>query len=234
MSAVISGYDDQPGADEMLPAVLVQACVTVLDVAGAGLSITDELRVPLGASDNRVARAERLQTTLGEGPCLSATATSEPLVADQDMMATRWPMFYRELLSQTPFRSIASLPLRSINDQRLGALDLYSSQPDAFNSVRMNQIHTDVADSIAAILFDPHTAAFPPGQVPAAWLFNASVRKRMNVWVAVGMVIEHAGVSNADALAALRAYAFGHDATIDDVADQVTTRRLRPDTLLPT
>ena len=50
---------------ELLPMVFVRAAVTVLPVAGAGLSMTNHLRVPLAASDEDVAAAERLQTTLG-------------------------------------------------------------------------------------------------------------------------------------------------------------------------
>ena len=232
MSVVMRGYDAQTSADDMLPAVLTRACVRVLAVAGAGLSITDQLRVPLGASDDLVARAERLQTTLGEGPCLTATAAREPLIADQDLMATRWPMFHRELLDQTPFRSIASLPLNSLDHQRLGALDLYSTEPNFVPSTRLADITTNVADPIAGILFDPAPAPFQRGAVSSAGLTNPPVTIRMNVWVAVGILIEHATLNNADALAALRAYAFSHDMTLEDVATEMSTRRLDPDTLL--
>jgi hypothetical protein len=232
MSVVIKDYDAQTSAEDLLPAVLARACVTVLGVAGAGLSITDELRVPLGASDDLVARAERLQTTLGEGPCLSATAQREPLIADQDLMATRWPLFHRELLEQTPFRSIASLPLNSVNHQRLGALDLYSTDSHFVVPARVADITTKVADPIAAILFDAPTAPFERGVDSSGWLTSPSATTRMNVWVAVGILIEYATLSNADALAALRGYAFSHDMTLDDVATEMSTKRLNPDTLL--
>jgi hypothetical protein len=232
MSVVIKDYDAQSGAEDMLPDVLARACVTVLGVAGAGLSITDELRVPLAASDDLVARAERLQTTLGEGPCLSATAEREPLIADQDLMATRWPIFHRELHAQTPFRSIASLPLNSVDHQRLGALDLYSTEPHFMHPRGVAEISANVANAIAAILFDTANAPFQRGAVSSAWLVKPPAATRMNVWVAVGILIEHATLSNADALAALRAYAFSHDMTLEDVATEMSTRRLDPATLL--
>jgi hypothetical protein len=72
-TAVRQTYREHSADAELVPMVLCQACVQVLPVAGAGLSITDQLRIPLGASDEVVARAERLQTTLGEGPCLTAS-----------------------------------------------------------------------------------------------------------------------------------------------------------------
>jgi len=63
------------------------------------------------------------------------------------------------------------------------------------------------------------------------WMNNHLVNQRMNVWVAVGILIEHAGLSNADALAALRAYAYGHSVSLDDIAHKLTARRLHPDAL---
>jgi hypothetical protein len=53
--------------------------------------------------------------------------------------------------------------------------------------------------------------------------------QRMNVWIAVGILIEHDGVSNGDALAASRAYPYGHGASLDDIAD-----RSPPDDFIPT
>ena len=50
------------------------------------------------------------------------------------------------------------------------------------------------------------------------WMTNQPVAQRMNVWTAIGIMIEHAGLTNADALTALRAYAFGHNASLDDIA----------------
>jgi hypothetical protein len=50
--------------------------------------------------------------------------------------------------------------------------------------------------------------------------------------VAVGILIEHAGLTNADALAVLRGYAYGHSASLDDIADHLATQRMHPDELL--
>lgn len=233
MSVVTSRLSNDAQADAVLPAVLAQACVTVLKVAGAGLSITDELRVPLGASDDVVVRAERLQTTLGEGPCLSATEAQHPLIADHDTMAKQWPVFHRELLEKTPFRSIVSLPLSSLNRQRLGALDLYSTEPDFFPAARVAEISTDIADPMAAILFDATMISPRREDTMSSWLTSPSAATRMNVWVAIGMIIQHTNRANGDALAALRAYAFSRQQTLEEVATELSTRQLRPEAILP-
>ena len=70
-------------AIELLPVLLARACARVLGVAGAGISVfADDYRVPLGASDNDASSAERLQFTLGEGPCLDAYHHAQPFRGD--------------------------------------------------------------------------------------------------------------------------------------------------------
>jgi len=95
--------------DKLRPTVLAQACVAVLPVAGAGLSVIHRLRVPLGPSDDQA--AERLQSTLGEGPCLAAVEQAGPVMGDSATIARRWPTFDVELQERTPFRFLVSLPL---------------------------------------------------------------------------------------------------------------------------
>lgn len=51
-------------------------------------------------------------------------------------------------------------------------------------------------------------------------------------WVAVGLLIEHGNVSSINALDLLGAYSFGQDTTLDDTADQLTTKRLLPNAVL--
>lgn len=232
VDAVTQVYTLVGAGAELLPMVLAQACVRVLPVAGAGLSVTDQLRIPLGASDELAARAERLQTTLGEGPCLSATASEKALMFDSATMASRWPVYYEELVAQTPFRSVASFPLASRHRPRFGALDLYSTDPtvQAFSSIV--ELGTAVVGPIAQVLLEtPALDSTINGPVPA-WMANDSVTGRLNVWVAVGMLIEHGHLSSANALDVLRAYSFGHGTSLDDTADQLTSQRLHPSAVL--
>jgi hypothetical protein len=232
MSAVLTAFDAHAQGAEALPMILTEACVLVLPVAGAGLSITDdELRVPLGASDEVAVRAEVLQVTLGEGPCLDASASTDPLTSGEEEMRRRWPMFHRELLLKTPFRGVASFPLRSRRRRRFGALDLYVTDPEDLHRLSVNRVKRDIADQMASMLFDAPATTLLDVQMPV-WMNSQSVTDRMNVWVAVGILIEYARLSNDDALAALRAYAFGNNQNLDQVADQLTHRRLLPQEVL--
>jgi hypothetical protein len=224
----VVGVQDAP---ELLPLVLVQACVAMLPIDGAGLSLTQQLRVPLSATSELVTRAERLQTTLGEGPCLTVSGRHAPLVADLAVISARWPVFHGELLRQTPFRSVASLPLRMPDGHTLGAVDLYSCDASAAAFAVIPEIGADVAEQMAAFLMGSTSwLAGSADDVTSA--DSSAISQRMNVWTAIGMVMERGVLANADALALLRAAAFANDLTLDDLAARVTSREVGLDALV--
>jgi hypothetical protein len=217
---------------DLLPMVFAQAAVSVLPIDGAGLSITGHLRIPLAATDQHVVTAEQLQTTLGEGPCLTAVSSGRPIVADLDTMAVRWPTFHQELSSQTPYQSVASFPLLSSAGSLTGAMDLYSISPDTFGRRELDEIDAAVAVPITAVLFQQSVTDELDWLGMPTWLTQDSVDERMNVWVAVGMSMQRLSMSNSDALALLRGYAYSHSLTLDHVARLVTNLGLEPEELL--
>ena len=81
--AVRFSADDSSGADR-----LCRACVGVLRVDGAALSITNggSTQGTLGASNDLSRRLDELQFTFGEGPCLDSvrngTRSSSPDLQD--------------------------------------------------------------------------------------------------------------------------------------------------------
>lgn len=93
---------------ELLPTRLMRAAAAALPVTAAGISAFTgyRQRVPLGASDDTAALAERLQFTAGEGPCITAHARLQPVYATAQIMAWQWPTFHAELVANTPYRTI--------------------------------------------------------------------------------------------------------------------------------
>jgi hypothetical protein len=229
---VTEAFTDGAASVDLLPMVFVRAAVSVLSVAGAGLSMTDHLRIPLAATDESVVLAERLQTTVGEGPCLTAVTVGHPLVADLDTMAASWPTFHERFAAECPYRSIASFPLRATLGTYVGALDLYSTSPDTLSDHELDEVDAAVATPIASMLFRDAAVEEPDRSAVPAWLGKESVNERMNVWVAVGMSMERLKLTNLDTLALLRGYAYAHGLTLDQVAHQVTDQGLQPDELL--
>lgn len=228
-SAMLSAQPAQFDGPELLPVRLARATVQMLpEVDGAGISVLADpaLRVPLGASDPDAATAERLQFTLGVGPCLLAHATGESVVADDGMFAARWPQLYDELTAHTPYRAVIAVPLRH-QFRGLGALDLHlSGTPDL--STRTWDAAYTIADEIVAALVARTgrrdrrfaTTGDPP------WLDSPSAHRRQQVWMAVGMISVHLDTDTTDALAVLRAHAFVRGVDLDDLAEDLTSRRI--------
>jgi GAF domain len=217
---------------DLLPMVFVRAAVAVLPVSGAGLSMIDHMRIPLAASDQQVVSAERLQTTIGEGPCLTAVASGRPLVADLARMAADWPTFHERFVAETPYQSVAAFPLRSATGNQLGALDLYSTSPDTLTSSEVKEVDIAIAIPIASILFTNAAAGERDGLAMPIWLSRESVDERRNVWIAVGVTMERLKQNNEDTLALLRGYAYSHNLTLDEVARLVTDSGLQPEELM--
>ncbi|SDO71466.1 hypothetical protein SAMN04515671_1797 [Nakamurella panacisegetis] len=216
---------------EMLAVQLSMACVDVLPVDGAGISVFSSrtFRAPIGASNPGVAAAERLQFTTGEGPCLSAHASGDALVASESDMQARWPAFHAELVSGTPFRAIASFPLKD-GLFGLGALDLYFRV-----AARLDQLRWEEAGAVAALV--AQTLAEQPfratlsGEPAPDWLESPLAVDRTMVSIAMGMLTVAAELSFGDALAVLRAHAFGTNRTVDEVSADVVHRSLPIDDL---
>ena len=214
---------------ELRPVRLTQACVQALPASGAGLSLsTTAFRVPLGASDDIASHAERLQFTQGEGPCLDAALGQRMLVVTEADIARSWPSFAEQLFATTPYRALISLPLH-VAPGLAGALDLYLTGERQLAAVSLVDAAA-VTDEIGQALGDPApvTRASSPwaDETEPRWLQTDAARRRTNVWVAMGMLMSRVELTAADALATLRAHAYGRGEMLDDVADALVGGRL--------
>jgi hypothetical protein len=224
VAAVHADEEELPGP-ELLPERLARACVAVLPVDGAGMSLffAEDRRLPLGASDATAAMAERLQFTVGEGPCLTARATGQPVVADEEELFRSWPAFADALAARTPIRGVIGLPLQDPL-QDVGAVDLYLQSPAQVRDVGL-------ADALAVLSaltlrFAQAMAEEPHAESGPAWLDAPPAGRRAQVWQALGMINAGLELRTPDAMSLMRAYAYGHDAVLDEVADAIVQRRL--------
>jgi hypothetical protein len=220
-----------PEAAELLPVRLSVACCAVLGVDGAGVSVAgpDGQRVPLGASDELAARAERLQFTAGDGPCATAHQAREPVFAVLDDLRRRWLEFAELLTGQTPYRGVVALPL-SEAIAGLGAIDLYFCDEDAVARLDVFEAMA-VGDLVTTALSDAAVwSTWTPARGPA-WLHGPTAERRAAVWHAMGTTSLALDVDAAAALELLRATAWAAGSTVDDVAADVLAGRLDPTTL---
>jgi hypothetical protein len=221
--AVARSAPDLPGP-ELLPERLARACAEILPVDGAGISLffLSDRRLPLGASDDQAAETERLQFTVGEGPCLTAHASDRPVVAQEAEIRSRWPAFYDELVARTAVRDIISLPLAD-ETRGFGALDLYLVPPNDVHALTLHDALTVAREVVSTFHRLGRTDRDRKGP---AWLDSPAAERRSLVWQAMGFVNAGLGISSEDALALLRAHAYSEGLELDDLAVQVLSREV--------
>lgn len=223
--AADTGEDDD---GHLLPDRLARAAARVLQVDGAGLSVQvgTHGRCPLGASSVEAARAERLQFTVGDGPCLQAVASGHPQFLVTEDLRRRWPVFADLLLARTPYRGIVSLPVRHALAGS-GAIDLFFVDPadvaglDVFDAVA-------VGDLVSAALTDAAVWSTWSEAEGPAWLHSPPAVRRAAVWQAVALTSAELHLTAAEALALLRGHASAAARTVDSVAGDLVSGQLTP------
>jgi hypothetical protein len=218
----------EPAGPELLPERLARVCARTLGVDDAGLSLgaAGEPRVPLGASSETAALAERLQFTAGDGPCASAQQHQQPVFAAFADLERRWPAFARLLARHTPYRAVVALPIGETLAGP-GALDLFFTDErtvpelDVFEAMAVGDL-TSAALGDAAVW-----APWSPDGGPA-WLHGPAARERGRVWTAIGHVALARQVSGPAALDLLRSAARTAGCTVDDLAGDVLAGRVDP------
>ena len=168
---------------------------------------------------------EQLQYDLGEGPCVDAYHQDRP-VLEPDLAhpaVPRWLAFTGPAV-EAGVRAVFGFPLR-VGGVRLGALNLYC---DRSGSLTDDQ-HADalvMADVVAQAVLVLQADA-PPGVLGAELEVGADFHFVVNQ--AAGMVAAQLDGSVGQALIRLRAYAFGNDRPLAEVAEDVVARRIRFD-----
>ena len=168
MSGVLSEFARTLVTDFPIQGILdhlVLRIVDILPIEAAGVSLISPTSHPklIAGSDESAVRYEHLQTELGEGPCIAAFETDEPIaipnLADDD----RFPRFTEKALIEG-LGAVFTFPLR--NDARcLGALDLYRTTAGPLTTDEM---------AVAQTLAD----------VTTSYLLNAEARQAKTEFVA--------------------------------------------------
>ncbi len=132
---------------------LVERIVEVLPVTSTGVTLISPGMAPryIAASDESALRFERLQTDIGQGPCLVAYASGEAVSIPDLGADDRFPRFAPAALA-AGLAAVFTFPLRH-GDGRLGALDLYRDTPGELDPHDMDAAQT-MADVAAAYLLN--------------------------------------------------------------------------------
>lgn len=215
-----------------VPDALCTACVRLLPVSGASVSISGGRGIQMTwcASDRVAARLAELQYTMGDGPCHSALEQGAPVLAPDltaGRDARRWPIFAHEAVG-LGVSAVFSLPL-GVSGAALGTLDLYCdrvgglSEPDLRTALWVRDAVTYALMSTQPTHRGTEEAT---DEEVASWV-EASEADHTEVYQAVGMVMVQLDADPEQALDRMRARAFVEGRTVSQVAREVLARRLR-------
>jgi len=213
------------GSSELEITHVCEVAARVTGTTGAGIMLMagDVARGSLGTTDRTSATIEELQFALGEGPCVDAYQ-SDARIDEPDLAhpaVPRWLAFAGSAVDAGA-AAVFCFPLH-LGGVRLGALDLYRTTPgplsddEAADAVELADIAT------RAVLVLQADAA--PGRLAAE--LEAGSDLQLVVHQATGMIAAQLDVGVAQALISLRAYAFGNERPLAEVAADVVERRVR-------
>ena len=150
LSDVLSEFARTMATDFPIQAILdhlIMRIVEMLPITAAGVTLITPGEHPryIGASDASALLYEKLQTELGEGPCLLAYTTGRAVEVPELLDEQRFPNFTRRALAEG-MRAVFTFPLRN-GDHQLGALDLYRDSPGVLSpgALATSQTLADVA-----------------------------------------------------------------------------------------
>ncbi|MFD6070553.1 GAF and ANTAR domain-containing protein [Amycolatopsis lurida] len=205
---------------------ICELCVTELAVSGAGMSVmagslADGTQVLVHSTGAAAERLEDLQLTVGEGPSVDAFVSGGAvLVPDLDAEYDRWPA-YAPGAAGLGVAAVFSFPLQ-VGAARLGVLDLYRDTPGPL-SVRGLSGALALAEAGTVALLDDAEAA------QGARLLGQGEPHSV-VHQATGIVTVQLDVSLQEALIRIRAYAYTHHLSLNEVGGRIVRRELMLET----
>ncbi|MDX6220991.1 MAG: hypothetical protein QOD91_45 [Frankiales bacterium] len=217
-SSLANGYDVVDLLDE-----LVSNCARLLDVASAGLLLSDGLGVlhVMGASSEAARLLEVFQLQRAEGPCRDCFHTGEPVpVADLAEAGDRWPQFV-PAAQAAGFASVHALPMR-LRANTLGAMGLFGDIPGPLSEEDLTLAQA-LADVASVALVQDRAVNDRAAVVEQLQL---ALNSRVVLEQAKGVVAHIGDLDPGQAFAALRRYARNHNQRLTAVAQAVVSRVL--------
>jgi hypothetical protein len=195
--------------------------VDALRVDGAAIAALTHTpqRWPLVASDELADALETVQFTVGEGPCVQASATGSPvIVADLHAEApVRWPAFAATAARRLPeIGAVFAFALR-LDDVTLGSVNLYNRSPRTLTPTDITHASDAVAVAAAALVTAPGPVDNDHPPPPRA----SSLDQWRSMHLAIGVIAAQLDTAPAQALAHLRAHAFARGVLLSELATAV-------------
>ncbi|GAB3103639.1 ANTAR domain-containing protein [Isoptericola nanjingensis] len=209
LARTLAGLDPE----STVAARMCQACTTILGAQGGSLTLATLAgeQVTVTTTDAVAARVESIQEVLGEGP--GRRAFEDDAIVSASLGGApddgSFPVFSQLAGEASVDGTWFGIPMR-VGGQPVGVLGLVVGPGHAL--ARDTEDAQFLADAIGTAVL---------GEIDqVGWAARARVDQ------ATGMVSAQLRVQPHDALAVLRAHAFGRGSTLEDVAEDVVARRL--------
>lgn len=167
------------------------------------------------ATSEVVRRGDELQYQMHEGPCLDAAWVEQQVVTGDLAHDGRWPRWGPRVADELGVRSMVCTQLFT-NEDQLGALNIYSTEPDAFD---------DEAQEIARLLGAHAAVAVAAAQ--QVQTLQVAVDHRTTIGIALGIIMASHDLDQDAAFLVLRRLSSELNRKIYDLAQEVIrTHRL--------
>jgi transcriptional regulator with GAF, ATPase, and Fis domain len=205
---------------DMYAAICVAATMTIPGCDHASLMIRHNGVFSTAAVSDDIARQiDRLELALGSGPCLDAIEERTAQIETNLTANSKWPALTSRVLAHTPVRGALSVQL-PVDRARIGALNLFSDTPGAFDEQSMERAL--VLGAFATV----STTAAAQGEDAAS--LRRGLASSREIGKAIGMLMVLNDVSDDDAFGLLRRTSQTTNVKLADIAADVVRTRARP------
>jgi GAF domain-containing protein len=216
---------DVPVTDLLQRVAEIATRSTACTFAGITLSDGDRMQTPV-YTDERSPKVDQVQYDTGSGPCVDAARTGEIFTIPDTSTEARWRPFSEAALAEN-IRSTLSVPLDVSGNRSevLGALNLYSEIPDAFD-----------ADAVAATQSLAHQAAIVVANAQAYWgakqeseHLQKAMESRAVIEQAKGILMAQSRLSADDAFDLLVRASQRENRKLREIAAEIVARVEQPE-----
>ena len=219
-----------PVAHDGVADALQELCRTLtsdLGLMGAAMNLMSAAGTTNGvvaASDDHSRDVDELQFATGEGPCHEAFAARRPVLTPDlhSVIGGRWPGYSSAALD-AGVGAVFAFPLQ-IGAVVLGILDVYADRPGSLSEKQVAAALT-CAQVATEILIDGDVVG-TDGQLDRD--LSTVLDHRAEIYQAQGMVVVDLGVEPVEALARMRAHAFGNGQPLIDLARAIISGFVLP------
>ena len=185
--------------EDFVQELVVQAAQLIADSLSCGITLRRGTQTDtVACSDELAGRVNGLQYRLGEGPCLTALASGDPVYSPDLAADSRWPRFAAEAVA-AGIRSALSLPLIA-QDQVIGALNLYARGVAAFGPEQTGLAEKFAENAAGALALGQRLVSY----AELTDHLRASLGSRAVIDQAMGIIMGQERCTQDQAFAALR------------------------------